>query len=75
MWAALLLLAAVLRHLAGEGPAHAAPPPAPMAQMSHANLAGHDGCVQEIASADKSLSPGAAWAAKEEARFTRARCC
>ena len=76
LWAGLLLVAAIMRHWAGEGPA-----PAP--RMAHA------GCAQGIEASGEAFAPrngpatserlaktaGAEWAAKEEKRFTQARCC
>jgi len=75
MWAALLLVAAVLRHLAGEGPARLALPPAPLVASHSTSHPAHDGCAIEALAAGSSSSAGAAWAAKEERRFTQARCC
>jgi carbon starvation protein CstA len=77
IWAVLLLSVAILRNLAGEGPAHA-----PVRSA-------HAGCRHGIeapadperptggprVSADQALSPGAAWAEREERRFARPRCC
>jgi carbon starvation protein len=75
MWAALLLMAAVLRHLAGEGPAHPTLPPAPLVASHSASHPAHGGCAIEAAAAEPPSSAGAAWASKEERRFTQARCC
>ena len=64
LWAALLLLAAVLRHLAGESPLPA-----------HADRVAVAGCARHSDPAQHEESAGEAWAAKEERRFTQARCC
>jgi hypothetical protein len=86
MWALSLLLVAVLRHLAGEGPlAPAAPCAAEIRNAPHAACV-HESGMGSAASADASaglaaISPqgraelGRAWAEKEEQRFRRPRCC
>ena len=74
MWALGLILVAVLRHLAGEGPLVRADP----------RMVANEGGVQvacvhgNYAQGDKVLSraeQGQAWAEKEEQRFRRPRCC
>jgi carbon starvation protein len=74
MWAVLLLMAAMLRHLAGEGPAPRAIRPG----CAHALEASAD--PQVLPGRAEALAPGlpsagAAWAAEEERRFSRPRCC
>jgi hypothetical protein len=61
LWAMAILMAAVLRHLAGEGP---------VARTAHADGVGHEGCAHVSAA-----SAGKAWAEKEEKRFREPRCC
>jgi hypothetical protein len=63
IWAILLLLVAVLRHLAGEAPLLSA-----KASLAHIGNGTETG-EQVRAEA------GRAWAEKEEQRFQRPRCC
>jgi hypothetical protein len=71
LWACLALGFAVLRHLAGEG--HGQAPRPAHAECAHAIETA--AAPFPAACAEAAPSAGAAWAAKEEKRFTQARCC
>ena len=68
LWALMLLLAAVARHLAGEAPPSLSDPARTAASSRH---------LEVTAGAEPAASghPGRAWAEREETRFRRPRCC
>ncbi|HKP98250.1 MAG TPA: carbon starvation CstA family protein [Fibrobacteria bacterium] len=76
LWAVCLLLLALLRHLAGEGPLPRS------AQIAQAGCGHESGPAEPAAGAgaEPALNgtiplSGKAWAEREEARFRRPRCC